>query len=681
MSMNSDPHGVVELSGWPDAAALIRWREEGPQLGEARVLLPPPPASYWHSTALQEDRHFDADARNRSVAFQRKYLEEFRQLERAPYPPHLVVMPHTGLPALLNDYLPDFALAEDRDKLGELVQQWLAQESLDLALFGVSPDQLFQPAGPESRRRLEYRGALQLGFPEVGDKAQSRSDSVQQRDTLHFHYQQFYAGKWPVYGGRVVVHCGFGDPRVSVSSSYFPLREDKPFDPRLTDVEARDIAMQVLRRYVGDRFKKKPIIAMVPYAGSAQFITAYRDHFCLAYRFEVTNELGDEAWRVFVDAESGLVLGPPEQLTAQARAYYFGSSAAARQLKQTFDPSLTLAQLKTGLDPYCSSLETVVGTVLDLTGFQDPPKLPPPVDEFEAANIAFHAWRTLAHFMTACGVASLQLEAYGYAYEVWEEAGLMEEKVTKTGTLSRPLRLVVGKADGDVLQMGFVSAEEINPKTIIFQTATEPPTFRVDGNLVHNPSLDPEVIAHELAHAIMWLVHRAPFVENGSSVPFRQALLEGYATYFARSLAARLANDAQDNPTALWAGSAYRANDWQDRWGFARATQIVGADALADPNLYPASATTGVGVYDLSMVLARALWDIRKLIPDNAWGGLSGPDLADRLALEGYTRCHGWITNFQIAAEGVLDSARQKNLNSALIGQMTAAFQSRHILP
>jgi hypothetical protein len=484
MSMNSDPHGVVELSGWPDAAALIRWREEGPQLGEARVLLPPPPASYWHSTALQEDRHFDADARNRSVAFQRKYLEEFRQLERAPYPPHLVVMPHTGLPALLNDYLPDFALAEDRDKLGELVQQWLAQESLDLALFGVSPDQLFQPAGPESRRRLEYRGALQLGFPEVGDKAQSRSDSVQQRDTLHFHYQQFYAGKWPVYGGRVVVHCGFGDPRVSVSSSYFPLREDKPFDPRLTDVEARDIAMQVLRRYVGDRFKKKPIIAMVPYAGSAQFITAYRDHFCLAYRFEVTNELGDEAWRVFVDAESGLVLGPPEQLTAQARAYYFGSSAAARQLKQTFDPSLTLAQLKTGLDPYCSSLETVVGTVLDLTGFQDPPKLPPPVDEFEAANIAFHAWRTLAHFMTACGVASLQLEAYGYAYEVWEEAGLMEEKVTKTGTLSRPLRLVVGKADGDVLQMGFVSAEEINPKTIIFQTATEPPTFRVDGNLV-----------------------------------------------------------------------------------------------------------------------------------------------------------------------------------------------------
>jgi hypothetical protein len=690
MSPDLSPKTIERYSEWPyQPLESAKWHERLKQ-GEVSVLLPPSPALYWHSEALQEDPHFDGKALTTSIDSQKKYLEGFKQVEGAPYPPHLVPMPHTGLPAMLNGYLPDFELggaAQDNpnEQLPPWVQRWFENPDLTLALTGLPPDRLFQ-AGQGKRPILEGRGWLWLRSPDEAIEVKN-AFGFSQRDVLHIRYQQFHADGWPIYGGRVVAHCVFDDFRISASSSYFPLREDVSFEPRLSEEEAWDVAKFVFEHYEEVRFTSEPVISLVPYVESPQFITAYRDRFCLAYRFEAVSEAGDEAWRLFIDAESGLVLGPPEPLIAQANAYYLEDSVAARQPapQPSIDPNQSLAQLELAIDPYCSGLETAGGTPLILANFHDAQGIPPPSQtEIEAANIAAHTLRTLAHFVGTCGVDSVQLESYGYSYDVWEDDGLGGSVLTtKQGVQAKPLKLIIGATGGNALQMGFVSAEQTNPKTIILQTPVAGQPLTVDGLPVHNPSLDPELICHEAAHAVMWLVNRLPFMESGSSVPCRQALLEGYATYFARSLAARGAGDGIANPAALWAGSVYRENEgWHDRWGVAGSQHGANADSLPGVNLYPAGANVGVGIYDLSMVWARALWDIRSLLAaDPAWGPVQGPNMADHLALEGYVRCHGPIINFLIAASGMIDSARKTPaLSSVLIAKMQAAFVNRHII-
>jgi hypothetical protein len=69
-----------------------------------------------------------------------------------------------------------------------------------------------------------------------------------------------------------------------------------------------------------------------------------------------------------------------------------------------------------------------------------------------------------------------------------------------------------------------------------------------------------------MAHALMWLLHRAPFDSRHDSVPFGRALLEGYANYLARSLAAR----SDPSPGAgQWARASYRDANWRQRWDVA----------------------------------------------------------------------------------------------------------------
>ncbi|MCB0110385.1 MAG: hypothetical protein KDE53_30905, partial [Caldilineaceae bacterium] len=118
----------------------------------------------------------------------------------------------------------------------------------------------------------------------------------------------------------------------------------------------------------------------------------------------------------------------------------------------------------------------------------------------------------------------------------------------------------------------------------------------------------------------------------------------------------------------------------------ARPIAAIGADLLPAPNLLAEGQTdtTGLPVYDLGMVWARALWDVRTLLDNHsaevAWGPLRGADLADRLALDAYFYAHGWVANFEQAAEGLIDSARQKALPAEIIDTLIDLFADRLIL-
>jgi hypothetical protein len=136
--------------------------------------------------------------------------------------------------------------------------------------------------------------------------------------------------------------------------------------------------------------------------------------------------------------------------------------------------------------------------------------------------------------------------------------------------------------------------------------------------------------------------------------------------YFAHSLLER-----EDPAQEVWARAAYRDGDWGKRWSLAipagdppdlQDRKLGGLAALAVPNFYPEQQTTGLPVYDVGMVWARALWDIREMLKKTQEAGkitTDGRDVADRLALESYLYVHGWNSSFEMAAEGLIDAAQK----------------------
>ena len=246
MTPDFSPKTIERYSEWPyQPLESAKWYERLKQ-GEVSVLLPPSPALYWHSEALQEDPRFDGTALTTSIDSQRQYLERYRQIESAPYPPQLVPMPHTGMPAMLNGYLPDLGQFDAIEPLVAGVQRWLENtDNLALALTGLPPERLFQ-AGQGKQAILVGDGGFSLHSPDEAFQGEN-PPGVSRGDTLHVFYRQYHADGWPIYNGWVVAHCVSADPRVSASSSYFPLREDTAFELRLSEEEAWAVARDRVR--------------------------------------------------------------------------------------------------------------------------------------------------------------------------------------------------------------------------------------------------------------------------------------------------------------------------------------------------------------------------------------------------------------------------------------------------
>ena len=289
--------------------------------------------------------------------------------------------------------------------------------------------------------------------------------------------------------------------------------------------------------------------------------------------------------------------------------------------------------------------------------------------DFEATNIAIHAQKVYNHFTVVCHVDAGKLQSYQH-----------NEQQVKPG-----LRARAAKSGSCELHMGFNSAQSVHPKLIVFQTDGCNGLVVENGKFAHHPAYDPEVVYHEVAHGLMWLLNPAPFRDVTSSVPFGRALVEGYATYFARSIA------QPPDPSPLWARAAYREEEspgvpaWCDRWALFRnefnrgwpacgnpqpcQTWCPGLDKLPAPNLYPYQTTKEqLPIYDVGMVWARALWDLRSVL---------GAPQVDRLALEAYNYLHGWVANFELAAEGVIDAATRLNVPNQ---ELPGIFAGRGIL-
>ena len=702
-----------------ESRVIVQAEEEKERVA---VLLPPPPVTYKFVSFIRDTPHD-----RQVISTSREGLAEYRTTYEGPpgWPHPLRIRKahhsgHSGLPAFLTGFLEADEVSPISDDPQRVATGWLQRETHAKALFGTKLAKI------EDRLRYVDDG-----------RVDQRRDREVQSDTplpdkqavtmVHARFQQWHRQTWPVFGGQVVVHMTGADPRMSVTSSYFPLSPDVDFSPRISIAQAKDIALQALvgylagpgaigllwdmlapwlatvdrdepattesllplDAYVSNRLslallaygrKRDPTLAaliesalggpradllallrdlwkgraeyavpewqanVVLYHGEEQFIFPFAGRYHLTYRIEFLSSARDDGWRVFVDAEDGMVLGRPECLVVHDRSYY---ADAANLLDQPDNP----AQLPAAAAPLAPKIQPFMtltfhsdqgGGDVPLNQIEGQPAEATTQVEHEAVNVAYHAWTIYRHFIDVCDVQEAMLNSYAYTDEGGSEI-----------TQSPPLEVIVGKG-GDGLDMGFLYADTQHPKVVTFQTdALGGPGLAAEGlHRVYTPSLDPEVIYHEMAHGLMWLLNRAPSDQPNASVPFGRALLEGYANYFARSLATR-----QDAALHLWARAAYRHADWGDEWSLSRNRQEPGEDVLPAPNLYPETETAGLPVYDVGMVWARALWDIRNLLTQRL-GQPAGPDLTDRLALNAFDYVHGWIANFEIAAEGLIASAR-----------------------
>ena len=609
----------------------------------AYLFTPPPPTVYWRDAypIAPEQVRVSQDAMRQAYE---GYNDSSRGLDDSPglYPWRYQLNPTTRLPTLVRRRLP---APPSPVNAAETVADAVRTPNFTSALFGVDLSQEFD-------RNFQPQSSIQMAV-------ESGSRSLE--ENTHYAWQQVYQaadGKsYPVLGGGFRVHSKTNMTSVSVTNSYFPIQAEGLFPaPKVADDDLFDIGLKslfiseshtqflnaiqefwsekripFLQRILSQAgaflFRRKPEVrlaekrrvffsfrqsngqekeyplAILPYGG--------RYYLVARVRVKLADE---EAWYMDIDVHRGQVVGGAWQSVASAPNYFISSEDAAGEKPSGRFPNLEL-------------------------GFNDEPTPPllkmPLLPSVERATFAVHAQCFYTHLITTCAAGPRLVQK---ADEQPHFQVVLDSKSSK-----------------------FVYDPLANPKEIhLRKGATDEMDILADGKPIFHPSWDPELIVHELAHAFFWLLNDDPWQNPQTIAPFSRALHEGYAVYLARSFAAADKPKQGDVP---WASGVYRPENWQTRWLLQRTSRIVGADLLRRPNNYPARTflpgqqENDWEDYDVGMIWARALWDLRQLL---------GPSQTDYLAVQAYPYLHGAIVNLQTAAEALIEAdARKDRLNVA----------------
>jgi hypothetical protein len=391
-------------------------------------------------------------------------------------------------------------------------------------------------------------------------------------------------------------------------------------------------------------------------ADDKRFVLPFVGQYYLAYLVEFVSVAGADGWRVFVNADAGdqscHVLGWPESLVSHDIAVYLTSAAAnAGVLSQEATAAIDLSFLS--LAWYADQ----GGGPLTLPEIEGNPQNRSADLIQDAANVAYNASAFYQFFRPLCLNQDI--------------ASMLED----SSRVPPYFTVKVGAAAGphDALSTGFI-ASRVAP-AITFQSGA---LLRVGDRDVHHPARDPELVFHEIAHGLMWLMNTEPFETPDGVAPFGRALVEGYANYLARACAVTREGD---HPGVPWARASYA--DFGDRYDLAHASvRSPAGNRLPFPNLYPPAALSDPDAadplvidllqkYDVGMIWARALWGIREQY------AAEGRDVteADRLALSSFFYMPGWIASFEMAAEGLIDQ-----VSPAAGAGFSARFATRNIV-
>lgn len=626
--------------------------------------LPPPEFHQFVNSFYPSDPNLLAVSELGLAEHRARYYEQF---DRTEQPLRVRISPYTGLPAFLNGLFLDRNEAIDliqgwiynpekgqsveyRQELVTAITDWFLQDSVTTACFGLPAEQVYPQLAPNHVTLLAPANAEQWVAP-----------------SLFVGYRQLYQGL-PVVGGsvRLVVHADINryPYPVAVTNSFWPLAavgEKRQVIPTLDDEAAAYIANDVLRQFAGEREEWAQLYA-VPHGALMDlawpqrndelptlFILPFMGEYRPMYWIEAVSARTGGGWRLFVDAldPAGVILGEPTPIGAHAATTPIIASSADARTGQTTQVPKSMADLENDV------INFLEWEVIQTAGLS--PALQQQINQ-EKANVLYHTRHLFDHLTTVCGVPPGDLMQFRF----------------NGAPVSPGLKATIGVIS-PLFEMQFVPTASAASKEIIFQTDAQGGIDAGGGLLVHRPGSDPEVIYHELVHGFTWLLNTDPFWQQIGIAPFARALVEGYATYLARSFAARSLIAVAANDPHRWASAAYRANaGWGLRWALQRNQQEPGADLLPAPNLYPPNHASGFEIYDVGMVWARALWDLRVPL---------GDDAVDRLAIDSYLAVHGWLCDFELAAEALIEKLRKTaGISQAGIAAVIDSFAGRNIL-
>ncbi len=500
-------------------------------------------------------------------------------------------------------------------------------------------------------------------FPETKIKPKIiTSYSYRNKKSFHTQFQQYHQQNIPIYGAKIVVHTVESDKRVSSSSSYLYIQPDRKFKGVISKEDAIKTALKVINHYEPNRGKLSQLLSIarqswvprgfearwastllkdqrewVPsihqYATEDLFILPFAGEQYLAYEIHLTQKETGDIYRVFVSAEEkDKALGRPMNLSYFSN--YFVSSDDALS---TFN-ELESNNGEIKISSYMPDLQrNPCAHFMRIT-------LLSPRDEDKLIN-----WKTNSEEITSASfvinnIAINALKMYEY---------LLPKKTREEEANRRKLKLVLklnSTSNSPKISFNYANREirlTHNPDWNSNQGVYSAGVARNSSINIYNPVLDPEVIFHEVAHALMWRLIPDPFEYIVDEAPFARSLVEGYAMYFARSFGS--IQSKKNDSFSRWAKAAYR-DEWGTRWGFSRGLERSGEDLLPAPNRYPhvSRRMDELQQYDIGMIWARSLWDIRLMV---------GQEIADKLALQAFHYSLGWITSFESTSEGLLDQA------------------------
>ncbi len=163
---------------------------------------------------------------------------------------------------------------------------------------------------------------------------------------------------------------------------------------------------------------------------------------------------------------------------------------------------------------------------------------------------------------------------------------------------------------------------------------------------VGDVALDRDVILHEYAHSLQ---HRVQPDLHEAPSAYGRAIDEGLAFYFACSLNQPVVTPGQ----VRWGEAAYDDNVWtglafRDVQRATITSQRANFDFLQVHNVFPrygANPDPAGSEYACGMVLARTLWDMRRVL---------GPGLVDALVLRALNTTGGWQSELESLAEAFI---------------------------
>jgi hypothetical protein len=580
-----------------------------------------------------------------------------------PYPWRLGLFPATGLPAFVRLWLPKPLSLDEQTALRE-VKEFLSQPIIFDALFGgaISFEQVFRD-GPILRQDSGLADKQALPF-------------------RHFTWTQSYNGL-SVIGGSLRAHGVLGDDRLAVTSSYIPVPDHFTLDPRIPSDLARWRAIQVVALQVPPD-ERRPLIEAL-----RQQFQATRNPAELADFLKLLAPLLDEQEQDHL-ARAGMG-GLLQARFVPARVGIAGILPdLRRRLQLDIEPAratiIPVGEKEYALMPFAGACRLVSRVQVEIPG-EDPWYVEVDMHSGEVPGDAWQAVARALDYFTSSGAAASNIPDGDSSQLITAELNALFRNGTALvsgSNASTESKTVVGNglrvyhylADPHPKGMG-IDAGRLSGSGFKVNMVAKHTQFDYSSNLGAVKQIgfesslharDPEVVMHECVHALLWLFD--PDSWDGSPLKlarFGRALQEGYAMYLSRSIAA---GSNQNEQNQHWGRAAYGTSN--DRWLFPRSTAQPGVDYLQTPITYPVVHASEASLldYDVGMVWGRALWDLRRLI---------GESQTDRLVLFGYPYLHGFVANFELAAEALIDADLHLSNNLSLGNGTQAIWASRGI--